>query len=323
MGFEKEAGEARLSGRKAAWLHGSRDERGSSLILALVFIVAVSLIITALATWALNDLNNTAVFSSARSLQNAAQSATEVAIQSIRYTPLISASVTPNTLNASSPSYCWGNGPSSELATTDFTNVPFSGGAYVAVWCSTAWNPLSTNTRVVTFSTCLAGALPSDGSPPTSAVTTAATACAANPTLQVIVTFDDYPPFVTGAASLGPCATYCGSTKTVNNWVWSPTVPSVTLPISPSSGSVAGGTTVSITGTGFVSGSTVSFIRESGGTPTLSNVVVASSSISINSSTSITAVAPAVTAAGTYFVIVTTPTGSSPYSGAGPIFTYS
>lgn len=285
-------------------------------MLALVFIVAVSLIITGLANWALNDLNNTAVFSSSRSLQNAAQSATEVAVQSIRYAPLISA-----TLNASPPSYCWGSGPSSELATTEFTSVPFSGGAYIAVWCSTAWNPSSFNTRVVTFSTCLADALPSGTSPAT--VASAATACAANPTLQVIVTFSDYPTGSTGAPTQGTCFTFCGTTKTINNWVWSPTVPTVTLPISPSAGSVAGGTTVSINGTGFVSGSTVSFIQESGGIPTNSNVVVTSPSVSINSSTSITAVAPAVTAAGTYYVIVTTPTGSTPTTDAGPIFVYS
>src|SRR5580692_3615754 len=72
----------------------ARDESGAVLVLALVFLVAVAMIVGALATWTSNDLNNSSQFKSARSLQFAVGGATNVAIQNIRYAPLL-----PNTLN--------------------------------------------------------------------------------------------------------------------------------------------------------------------------------------------------------------------------------
>src|SRR5580704_18613891 len=71
-----------------------RSERGSSLILALVYIVSVSLIVGALADWAMNDLNNTTHFQNASSLDNAVSGATEIAIQSMRYYPQYPATIT-------------------------------------------------------------------------------------------------------------------------------------------------------------------------------------------------------------------------------------
>lgn len=75
--------------------------------------------------------------------------------------------------------------------------------------------------------------------------------------------------------------------------------PTVTA-VSPISGSTAGGTSVSVTGTGFTGATKVMF----GGTPATSFVV--------NSSVSITATAPAATASATSVdIVVTTPSGSS------------
>jgi len=84
------------------------------------------------------------------------------------------------------------------------------------------------------------------------------------------------------------------------------TVPSVTS-VAPTSGPAVGGTAVTLTGTNFVSGASVSF----GGT-TATNVVVASN-------TSITATTPA-HAAGTVNVVVTNPDGQSGTLTSG--FTY-
>lgn len=83
--------------------------------------------------------------------------------------------------------------------------------------------------------------------------------------------------------------------------------PVVTL-LSPASGPTTGGTTVTITGTGFTGATSVSF----GGT--------AAASFVVTSPTSITAVSPARTA-GTVAVVVTTPAGSSPQTSASQ-FTY-
>ena len=133
-----------------------------------MFLVVVGLIVGAMASWTANSLSNSLNFQRDRAAQYALSSASQVAIQNIRYTPLLG----PNqTLNASPPSYCWGTSSPSQL--TFGTNT-------VDVWCSTVWNPTSASTRVVTVSACL------------TSVTTDAATCAKNPGLQTIVTFDDY-----------------------------------------------------------------------------------------------------------------------------------
>ena len=124
-------------GRRTSDQTNSHDEKGSSLILALAFMVVTSLVVISLAGLATNDLNNTAKFTSAQSLQSAADSATNLAVNSLRYNFM------PQTLNASPPQPCWTTGPTPSDVTLN--------GQSVSVWCSTAWTPLSPNTRLVTF----------------------------------------------------------------------------------------------------------------------------------------------------------------------------
>lgn len=81
------------------------------------------------------------------------------------------------------------------------------------------------------------------------------------------------------------------------------------LGVSPATGPTAGGTVVTITGTGFTGATAVTF----GGT--------AATSFIVTSSTQITATAPA-HAAGTVNVVVTGPDGSSPTGGTGDDFVY-
>lgn len=280
-----EANGARLSG-----------DQGASLVLALVFLLVGVLLVSSLSVAMKNDLGNTSTFKNTRSLQYAASSATNLAIQNIRYTPLLSPS---QTLNASPPGVCWGSGSPSTVTSID-------GIAGMAAWCSTAWNPTSANTRVVTISTCLS--------------TVSATACAANPLLQAVVTFDDYPTGGVAPPTSAACVQYCGSSMAVNNWTWKPTVPTVTA-ISATSGPITGGTAINITGTGFTTGSSVSFIAETSGVPLASNVVGRATSVTVNSSTSISTVAPGVTLPTSYFVVVTTPTGTSAQS-PSQVFSY-
>jgi hypothetical protein len=288
-----------------------RDESGAVLMLALIFLIVAGSIVGALSNWVLNDIKNTTHMSAARSLQYAATAATQTAIQSIRYTPLIESGSTTQTLNANPPSACWGTGTSSSLATAEGTTTP-----NMSVWCSTAWTPTSSDTRVVTFSTCLSSL--------------SAAACAANPYLQAVVTFDDYPPGVSSPTT-GQCVAYCGTDVTINSWNWTPSIPSVTgfSSTSPTSGPITGGTSVTLVGNGFVAGATtVEFVEESGGQPVANNYPLATgdpigilpATVSASSSTSVTAVAPPVITGTTYFVTVTTPTGTSGY---GPVFTYS
>jgi hypothetical protein len=175
-------------------------------VLALVFLIVVGGVISALATWGMNDLNNTGAFTSARTLQYGVSSATEVAIQSIRYTPLWSTQTSQNA-TPSQPTSCWGSGPMSDLTTN---------GDDVAVWCSTVWTPLSSITRQVTFSACPVTA----SEEATETDPQIAASCASNPTLQANVTFGDYPANQISPPTTGECAVYCGTTMTVNSWLW-------------------------------------------------------------------------------------------------------
>lgn len=81
------------------------------------------------------------------------------------------------------------------------------------------------------------------------------------------------------------------------------TAPTVTG-VSPSTGSVAGGETIVVTGTGFDAAATVNF----GST--------GASSVTVDSATQIAAVAPAASSAGTVDITVTTPAGTSATSSA-------
>ena len=133
----------------------------------------VGIIIVGSLTYAVsNDVNNSTNFKNSRQTQYAATSIANLALQSIRYTPLLSVN---QTLNASPPRYCWGSGPISQLSgVADLPNM--------SVFCSTAWNPTSAATRVVTLSACPTTGLSAKA---------AGTACAAHPTLQGVVVFDD------------------------------------------------------------------------------------------------------------------------------------
>ncbi len=186
--------------RGAGARRGRGSERGSSLILALVYIVSVSLIVGALADWAMNDLTNTNHFQSASSVDNAVSGATEIAIQSMRYYPQYPATIT--TAN------CWT--PSGTLSSDVTINSDL-----VGVWCSTVENLKSPNTRIVTFTAC----------PVTAAAVAAGTAmgtCLSHPTLTAVVTFDDYPSggggLLSQTCSGGPGI--CGFAATTNQWVW-------------------------------------------------------------------------------------------------------
>lgn len=272
------------------------DEVGASLILALIFLVVVSLIVLSMATWTSNDLTNSIRFTAAQSTVATANSATEVAVQDARYY------FDASTLYASPPVSC--------LAPATGT----INGLSVSVWCSTQWNPQSKSTRVVTFSTC-----PSAQS---------ASYCAENPLLQAVVTYDDYPT-TNNYSSCPPVSTTtttttttttgtssCGTGMKIDTWVFGaipPTVTSVTANAPPPSCTT---TPITILGTGFTSPATVTFVINGS-----NNAVYAATSVSVVNTTTITACEPS-SGSGTADVIVTTPTGTSAINAPADQITY-
>jgi hypothetical protein len=247
------------------------DEAGSILILAMIFLVAVSLIVLALLSFVGNSFTASASFTSERTVETAATSAVNLAIQQSRIT---FASQMENAFGGpttnSQPQACWfdssGNPQQPPAIATD--------GQQIDVWCSMIWQPYSSTTRTVTYSAC-----------PTS-VTSVSWQCAAAPTLQAVEVFDDYPPGV-GVPLVNPVQCnfygYCGQSMTQVSWQWHPTVPVVTS-ISPTSTTIAGGTPLTINGTGFVPGSSVTFTDESGNTSSSQNVIVQVQASHVNAS---------------------------------------
>ena len=304
-----------------------RDESGAVLVLALVFLVAIGLIVGGLASWTSNDLKNALNFQNARNARYALSSTSQVAIQNIRYTPLLG---TSQTLNASPPSYCWGPTPSSGDGTVSELTIPVQNdptGIQVAVWCSTVWNPTSVSTRVVTVSACQTSVVPtpSSGSSLTSVQAAAAT-CAAQPELQTIVTFDDYsvskPTPYTNSCSPPPSPEACGSGMTINSSTIGVANPTVTS-LSSTQGPVTGGGTLTVTGTGFVAGSTtvnfiVTTVSTNNNVPTLAGI---NPTVATGSTTSLSVTIPPTTTQTSFYVIVSTPDGSSP-AGSQATYTY-
>ena len=290
------------------------DETGAALILALMFLVVIGLIVGGLASWTANDLSNEVVFQNARSAEFALNSATQLAIQNIRYAPLITPNTvlgTDETLNASPPEYCWGPGPTasnpnatpgSELTTQGYT---------VAVWCSTAWNPALSTTRQVTISACL---IPSSVTITTLNWQSLSSSCAANPGLQTQVTFDDYS---SNLSTTSPCTSTCGAGMTINSSSQGAVDPTVAT-LAPASGPVTGGTALTITGSGFVNGLTTVYFVD----PVAANNVVTTiqpGSVTYNSASSISVTTPGATTLANYYVVVSTPEGNSL---DGPQFAY-
>ena len=275
------------------------------LILALVFLVAVSLIVTGLLTFVGTSLKATGTFQNDRNVELALTDGVNLAIQNTRYQ-----------FDAGSPTPFLNN-PSPELCAT--YQVPNEANNFVDVYCSMVWQPFSANTRVFTYSAC------AYTTPPTGS--TAAADCAAQPSVQDIVAYYDYP--TGGAASPSPNPTpctpiqsingspgngSCGETITQISWQWSPVVPEVNA-ISPSSGPTTGGTTVSIQGTGFTAGATVNFVQQGLDSTTYNApvpaTVLTSPAPGCALPTCLQVTAPAIVAGTAYYVTVSTTGGTS------------
>jgi hypothetical protein len=192
------------------------DEVGAVLILALVYIISISMVVGALADFAMNDLNNTTKFSAASTEHYAVTGVAQLAIQTIRYAPIPSNPTAAELGTPPTPSplgECWVPTSGYVSMSSAVDNDP------VAVWCTTTINLASANTRIVTFYACPTSLTSSSTSPQVSA---AAARCVANPYLTTVVAFDDYPSG--GAAPLAVQCNLgdgqCGEGSTLETWTW-------------------------------------------------------------------------------------------------------
>jgi hypothetical protein len=293
--------------------HQPNDESGAILVLALVFLVAVSLIVVSLLSWSGASLLSTTAFGNERSVEYAATSAVDLAIQNTRY------SYESQFLTNTTPQPCLGSGVTPPAFTEGVNNTTVQ--VTIDVYCTMTWNPSSSETRIITYSAC----------PTTDNFT--ASQCAQTPLLQAVVSFDDYagitspPPDCDNSSESS-----CGLTMAQLSWTWRPVAPAVTS-LTNSSGPITGGTTptLQINGTGFVNGSTVNFIEESGGTPSTSlqgffSNLPTTSSAGCAPPTCLTVMPPAITegvGSGVgYYVTVTTPATGTSLETANAVYTY-
>ena len=251
------------------------------MILALVFLIVVSLITISIAGLTAADLRLTSNFSSAQSMSAAADGATEVAINYAR------SNFDVATLNNVAP--C------NAAQQFNFQTVQ--------AWCETEWAPLAPATRTVIVSTCLASV-------------TSGVACESSPLVQAIVVFDDYPASSSYSScvpiALGVINATCGSQMDLQSWAYNvvpPTVTSIT-----SSGAMCNSTTsnFTLTGVGFTPLSSVEFVSTSG---YAANFVLHASNVPVNpsNSTSLTGTVPLIpNGSGAFYVEVVGLTGASP-----------
>jgi len=290
-------GPKRWHGRTVGRTKRADDETGALLILALIFLVVISALCASLSLWATNNLNNTGKFATSLSLQSASNSITQLAVQDVRY------NFSDSTLNTSPPQPCWTSAP--PLAPVSQQQF---GAVNVAVWCTTQWNPLSADTRVVTFTACPETAFPNGTLAGT--INAAATACAANPFLEAVVEFDDFPTSISADNCLPLSNTTCGTTFTVLSWAFDPLVPSVaTITVSPSTtAQCTSSREIDITGTNLTGASSVNVIQSAA-----NNVVFPAGLVpSLTTATSLTACAvPQMEPGVAYSLTVTTPNGTS------------
>jgi hypothetical protein len=181
-------------------LGGNERESGAVLILALVYIIVVSLIVAALLSWTTNDLKNTHNFNAASEIRYAVSSTMTTAIESVRYSPIESPLPTKNVPTGWEECWTPHSGTVSQIGPID--------GYTVDVYCNTVEDVSQAATRTVTFAACLS--------------TVTAASCEATPLLSAVAVFDDYP--AGGGIILSTQCNVegapCGEGESLTSWIW-------------------------------------------------------------------------------------------------------
>ncbi len=171
-----------------------RDETGTSLILALVFVFAIGMVLVALGGLAANALLNTSNSRAERTSAQDAENAITIAMQYLRYNPAPDPDAAPSCLP-----------PNPTILSADPNN---SATNPVQVYCTVTVSPTEPQTRVVEFYACGWGS--------------SVSACeTSNLILQAEVVYNDLNVqgiddcYVEGSTTV---TTSCGMTMNVDLW---------------------------------------------------------------------------------------------------------
>lgn len=271
----------------------NRDEAGASLLLALIFLTVISVTVASLLGLIGGGLADSIDFKQARTVESAANSTAELALQYVRY------NFQANTVNSPNPEICTSSLPS-------LLNL-----SPMEAYCRTQWDSTS-GSRTVIVSVCEGGVIP--------------LTCENQPLLQAVVYFNDNSVSskntCTPVTGTPPVSTTCGSGLSVVSWVIDATPPRITGVGPPISGSpfaitcASGASPLVITGSGFLytNGFPPQIYFDDSGAYTWAS---ASSFSRLNDST-IDACSPVNTTgtAKVSFVTVTTPSGTTAFDPA-------
>ena len=120
-----------MAARSATQVKNGGDESGAVLILALIFLIAVSLIVTGLLGWVGTSLKGTTADSYERNVEFAATDAVNLAVQNTRlaFDPY-------GLLDAAAPVPCLGPSP-----TSTYNYLVPNEQATISVYCTMVWQP--------------------------------------------------------------------------------------------------------------------------------------------------------------------------------------
>ena len=181
-------------------LHLSRrDSSGATLLLALGFMLAGSLLVMALLSWTGNGLLEASQAANSLNLRYDVNAAVQMRIQDLRYR------YQPSQSFAACPGWPITNligPPTSTSSRTSSAAVPDpTTSNNITVYCSISTDETSANSRTVTFDACLS----------------TAPDCTSNPYLSAVVTYNDFDSSGNGNCSPSSITT-CGQNMTVVNW---------------------------------------------------------------------------------------------------------
>ncbi len=172
-------------------------EGGAVLVLALIFVIIMAVSLLAVVNLGGDALRNTANLKGARSLEYAADAATDAAVEAVRYSYYAFDGVNNNT-------GCVPDG--AVLTVPDSASMPSINGITMNVTCSgvPVATPPAQNTRTVTFYACQQGL---------------GSCTAGNSALVAQVVFQDYSAVGIYSCSSSTGSATCGTGEVIQSWL--------------------------------------------------------------------------------------------------------